>query len=42
MYDKVVSKELFMLKYCPDKCKTQKMCDIAVDSYKLASKLILD
>ena len=42
MCDKVVSKESFMLKCRPDECKTQNMSDIAVDSYLLASKLILD
>ena len=29
-----------MLKYCPDKCKTHKICDEAVDSYLLALKFV--
>ena len=36
--DKVVSEDHFMLTYCHDKHKTQKMCDKAVDSFPLISK----
>ena len=25
--DKVVSEDPFLIVYCPDKCKTQRMCD---------------
>ena len=32
MCGKVVTKDLFMLKYCLDKYKTQEVCDKAVDS----------
>ena len=31
MCDKVVYKEPFMLKYCPDRCKTPKICNKAVN-----------
>ena len=33
MCDKIISKNHFMLKHCPDKHKTQKMCDEAVDDF---------
>ena len=36
--DKVVSEDHFMLTYCHNKHKTQKMCDKAVDSFPLISK----
>ena len=39
--DKVVSKELVMLKYCHDRYKTQEMCDKAVDAYLPALNLFL-
>ena len=42
MCNKVVSKETFMLKYCPDKYKTQKMWDKAVDSYLITLKFVPD
>ena len=32
-YDKVVSKDTFMLKYCLDRYKTLKICNIAVDTF---------
>ena len=41
MCDKVVSKEPFLLKYSPDRHKTQKMSDF-VDSFILALKFIPD
>ena len=31
MYDRVVSEDPFILKYCLDRYETQKMCDEAVD-----------
>ena len=34
MYDKVVSKESFMLKFCPGRYKAQKMCHKAVSPDK--------
>ena len=42
MCDKVVPKDPFLLKYCPDKHKTQEMCDKAVDSCLLALKFVPD
>ena len=41
MCDKVVSTESFLLKYSPDRHKTQKICDF-VDSFILALKFIPD
>ena len=41
MFDKVVSKDLFILIYCPDRYKTQRMCDEAVDDCLTALKLLL-
>ena len=40
--DKVVSKELFILKFCCDRNKTQKMCNKAVDAYLSALKFVRD
>ena len=40
--DKVVSKEPFMLKYCPYKYKTQEKCDKAVDFYLIILKFVPD
>ena len=31
MFDRVVSEDHFLIVYCPDKYKTQRMCDEAVD-----------
>ena len=42
MCDKVVSKDLFMIKNCSDKFKTQEICDKAVDSHLLTFKLVTD
>ena len=42
MCDKVVSKELFMLKYCLDRHKTQEMCDKAVGACLPALRLVPD
>ena len=36
------SKDPFLIVYCPDKCKTQRMCDEAVDDFLAALKLIKD
>ena len=33
MCDKIVTENPFMLKYCPDKYMTQKMCDEVVDDF---------
>ena len=38
--DKVVSYKPFMLKYCPNRFKTQKTCDKAIKSYLLAFKFV--
>ena len=38
MCDKAVSKDLFMLKYCLNRQKIQKICDKAVDDILLALK----
>ena len=40
MCDKVVSEDPFLIVYCPDKSKTQIMCDNAVDDSPAALKLI--
>ena len=42
MCDNVVSKELFALKYCPDRYETQEMCDRVVDTCLLALKFVCD
>ena len=42
MRDRVVSKDLFMLIYFPDRCKTQEMCDEAVDNCLAALKFTPD
>ena len=42
MCDKVVSEDPFFIAYCPDKYKTQRMCDEAVDGSLAALKLIPD
>ena len=42
MCDRVISEYPFMLVYCPDKHKTQKMCDEAVDDCLAALKFIPD
>ena len=42
MCDKVVSENTFLIVYCPDKYKTQRMCDEAVDDCLAALKLIPD
>ena len=42
MCDRVVSEDLFLIVYCPDKYRTQKMCEKTVD-YSIATlKLIPD
>ena len=33
MCDKILSENPFLLKYCPDKYMTPKMCDEAVDDF---------
>ena len=42
MCDKSISEDLFMTGYCPDKYKTQKMCDEAVDDCLATLKFIPD
>ena len=42
MCDSVVSEDPFLIVYCPDKYKTQRMCDEAVDDFLTALKLIPD
>ena len=42
MCGRVVSEDPFLIVYCPDKYKTQKMCDKAVDDSLAALKLIPD
>ena len=42
MFDRVVSEGPFLIAYCPDKYKTQRMCDEAVDGSLAALKLIPD
>ena len=42
MYDEVVFKEMFMLKYCHNRCKTQEMCVKAVDLYLPSLKFCPD
>ena len=42
MCDRVVSKDHFLIIYCPDKYTTQKMCDEAVDDSLAALKLTLN
>ena len=42
MCEKVGSEVIFLLVYCPDKYKTQRMCDKAVDDSLAALKLIPD
>ena len=42
MRDKFISKDSFMLKYCVDRCKTQEMCDKAVDAFLRTLKFVPD
>ena len=42
MCDKVVSKKPIMLKYCPDRYKTQKMCEKAIDTCLSTLKFVPD
>ena len=42
IYDIIVSLYPFLMTYCPDKCKTQKICDEAVDDCLVALKCIPD
>ena len=42
MCSKVASKDLFLIAYCPDKYKTQRMCDKPVDDCLAALKFIPD
>ena len=42
MCDRVVSEDLFLQVYCPDKYKTQRLCDEAVDDSLAALKLMPD
>ena len=40
MYDKVVPEDLFILKYCLDRYKTQEMSDKTVDTFLLTLKFV--
>ena len=42
MCDRVASEDPPFVVYCPDKCKTQRMCDEAVNDSIAALKLISD
>ena len=42
MCDRVVSEYPFLIVYCLDECKTQRMCDKAVDDSLGSLKLIRD
>ena len=42
MCDRVASEDPFMLVYCPDKYKSQRMCDEAVDHCLTVLKFIPD
>ena len=42
MCDIIVSEDPFLIVYCPDKYKTQRMCDESVDYSLAASKFIPD
>ena len=42
MCDRVVSEYPFLIVYCPDEYKTQRMCDKAVDESLASLKLIRD
>ena len=42
MCDRVTSEDPFMLVYCPDRCKTQRMCDEAADDCLAALKFLPD
>ena len=42
MNDRVFSEDPFLIEYCPDKYKTQRMCDEDVDDYLAALKLVPD
>ena len=40
MYDKVISKSLIMLKYYPDRCQAQKLCNKTVDAFLSKLKFV--
>ena len=42
MCDRVVSEDSFLIVYCPDKYKIQRMCDEAVDDYLAVLNLLSD
>ena len=42
MYDEIVSERSFMLKCCPDRYKTQEMCNKVVDHFPPALKFVPD
>lgn len=42
MCDKAVSNELFMLKYCPNGCKSQERFDKAFDDFLPPLKFVPD
>ena len=42
MCDKDFSEDLFVLQYCHGRCKTQEMCDKAIDDFLPALKFVPD
>ena len=42
MYEKIVSGDFFMLKYCHDRRKAQEMCDKTIDDFLPALKFAPD
>ena len=42
MWDSIFCEDPFMIVYCPDKHKTQRMCDEVVDNSPAAVKSIPD
>ena len=42
MCERLVSEDLLLIVYCPDKYKTHRMCDEAVDDFLVELKLIPD
>ena len=42
IYDRVISEDPFLIVYCPDKYKIQRICDKAVDDSPATFRLISD
>ena len=42
MYEKIVSGDFSILKYCHDRCKAQEMCDKTIDDFLPALKFAPD